>query len=88
MTMTIIPSISQKRRRASQRKVVYDHDHHPIPLRKRRTNQELIWGFFVKQKGLVMYCQSCSLPLLRKGSGGGHDQGWRPWSDRAFFMNT
>ena len=47
MTMTIIPSISQKRRRASQRKAVYDHDHHPFPFQKRRTSQDLIWGLFV-----------------------------------------
>ena len=88
MTMTTIPSIPQKRRRASQRKAVYGHDHLPFPFQKKMTNQDLVWGFFVKKKGLSIYCQSCSLPLLRKGSGGGHDQGWRPWSDRAFFMNT
>ena len=57
--MTIIPSISQKRRRASQRNIVYGHDHHPFPFQKRRTNQELIWGLFVKKKGLSIYCQSC-----------------------------
>ena len=59
MTMTIIPSISQKRRRASQTEAVYDHDHHPFPFQKRRTSQELIRGFFVTKQGLSIYCQSC-----------------------------
>ena len=34
MTMTTIPSISQKRWRAFQRKAVCDHDHHPFPCQK------------------------------------------------------
>ena len=39
MTMTTVPSISQTKRRASQRKAVYDHDHHHFPFQKRRTSQ-------------------------------------------------
>ena len=59
MTMTTIPSISQKRWRAFQRKAVYDHDHHPFPFQKKRIGQELSWGLFAKKKGLSIYCQSC-----------------------------
>ena len=36
MTMTTIPSISKKRRRAFERKAVYDHDYQPFPSQKRR----------------------------------------------------
>ena len=57
--MTIIPCIPQRMRRASQRKAVYGHDHLPFPFQKKMTNQELIWGLFVKKKGLSIYCQSC-----------------------------
>ena len=32
MTMTTIPSISKKRRRAFVREAVYDHDYHPFPF--------------------------------------------------------
>ena len=59
MTMTTIPSISQKRWRAFQRKAACDHDHHPFTCQKRRTGQELIGGLFVKKKSLSIYCQSC-----------------------------
>ena len=32
MTMTTIPSISKKRKRAFERKAVYDDDYHPFPF--------------------------------------------------------
>ena len=46
---TTIPSLSQKRRQASQKEDVYDHDQQPFPFQKRVTSQELIWGLFVKK---------------------------------------
>ena len=36
MTMTTIPSISKRRRRAFEKKAVYDHDYQPFPSQKRR----------------------------------------------------
>ena len=53
------PLLSHMKRNAFQRKAVYDHDHYTFPFQKRRTGQELIWGLFVKKKGLSIYCQSC-----------------------------
>ena len=57
----------------------------PLPIPEEEDQSRIDLGPLRQEEGLSIYCQSCSLPLLGKGSGGGHDQGRWPWSYRAFF---